>query len=72
MYRHFCFEVTDLTEFRRALLDRGVTVKDITLGMDGSRQAWLSDPDGNAIELMEYTAASMQLGGRGMPPAAKA
>ena len=64
-YRHFCLEVAGLEEFRRTLISRGVKVKDITMGMDGSRQAWLSDPDGNSIELMEYTAISMQLGGPG-------
>jgi hypothetical protein len=29
--------------------------------MDQSRQAWTADPDGNPIELMEYTARSAQL-----------
>jgi hypothetical protein len=31
------------------------------MGMDNSRQAWVTDPDGNAIELMEYGYSSMQL-----------
>jgi hypothetical protein len=31
------------------------------MGMDNSRQAWVADPDGNEIELMEYGAASLQL-----------
>jgi len=31
------------------------------MGMDGSRQAWINDPDSNAIELMEYTHDSLQL-----------
>jgi len=29
--------------------------------MDGSLQAWIKDPDGNDIELMEYTRDSLQL-----------
>lgn len=29
---------------------------------DGNRQAWIEDPDGNRIELMEMNSASMQLG----------
>jgi len=33
------------------------------MGMDNSRQAWVMDPDGNAIELMEYGPSSLQLGG---------
>jgi hypothetical protein len=28
--------------------------------MDGSRQCWIKDPDGNSIELMEYTSNSLQ------------
>jgi hypothetical protein len=31
--------------------------------MDNSRQAWIDDPDGNAIELMEYGPSSLQLTG---------
>lgn len=60
-YGHFCLEVTGLTEFRKTLLARGVEVGEIREGMDGSYQAWLADPDGNRIELMEYTHGSAQL-----------
>ena len=38
----------------------GVTVTDKKLGSDNSWQAWLSDPDGNRIELHQYTAQSLQ------------
>ncbi len=62
-YKHFCLEVTGLEEFCRILKDRGVEVSGISLGMDNSRQAWIADPDGNAIELMEYGPASLQLVG---------
>ena len=60
-YKHFCLEVTGLDELKPALEKRGVQVTAITLGMDHSRQAWIADPDGNAIELMEYTYQSLQL-----------
>jgi catechol 2,3-dioxygenase-like lactoylglutathione lyase family enzyme len=60
-YGHFCLEVTGLAEFRGVLLARGVAVGEIREGMDGSHQAWLADPDGNRIELMEYTQGSAQL-----------
>jgi hypothetical protein len=30
------------------------------MGVDNSRQAWIKDPDGNDIELMEYTDRSLQ------------
>lgn len=60
-YQHLCFEVTGLEELKKALEARGVSVSAITLGMDHSRQAWIADPDGNPIELMEYTFHSLQL-----------
>lgn len=60
-YKHFCLEVTGLDEYCKTLKSRGVDVTDISTGMDNSRQAWVNDPDGNAIELMEYGPASLQL-----------
>ena len=60
-YRHFCLEVTGLEEYCKTLEDRGVQVSEISLGMDHSLQAWIADPDGNAIELMEYGYSSLQL-----------
>ena len=62
-YKHFCLEVTGLDEFCRELRDKGVLVTDISMGMDNSRQAWISDPDGNQIELIEYGPSSLQLKG---------
>jgi catechol 2,3-dioxygenase-like lactoylglutathione lyase family enzyme len=61
MYRHLCFEVKDLAAYRAVLIRRGVAISQITIGMDNSKQAWIKDPDGNDIELMEYTPASFQL-----------
>lgn len=60
--RHFCFEVDGLEAVVRALEAKGVTVRPISIGMDHSKQAWIKDPDGNDIELMEYTPRSLQLG----------
>lgn len=62
-YKHFCLEVTGLKEFCEALKSRGVQVSPISLGIDNSWQAWIADPDGNEIELMEYGPSSMQLTG---------
>ncbi len=62
-YRHFCLEVTGLDEFCKTLKSKGVEVSEITMGMDNARQAWIEDPDGNRIELMEYGASSLQLTG---------
>ncbi len=60
-YNHFCLEVTGLADFKAALEAKGVKVGEIRSGMDGSLQAWTSDPDRNAIELMEYTTRSLQI-----------
>jgi catechol 2,3-dioxygenase-like lactoylglutathione lyase family enzyme len=60
-YKHFCLEVTGLAEVKAMLEARGVEVSPIKTGLDHSLQAWIHDPDGNAIELMEYTHASLQL-----------
>lgn len=62
-YRHFCLEVTGLDEFCQALKSKGVAVTEVSMGMDNSRQAWVADPDGNRIELMEYGPLSSQLTG---------
>lgn len=62
-YKHFCLEVTGLDKYCAKLKTRGVEVSEISLGMDHSRQAWVTDPDGNQIELMEYGPASLQLTG---------
>jgi len=62
-YKHFCLEVTGLDVYCENLRDKGVEVTAISVGMDNSRQAWVSDPDGNAIELMEYGPISLQLTG---------
>lgn len=60
-HQHFCFEVKGIEAYRAGLMAKGVAVTDVVVGMDGSKQAWIRDPDGNSIELMEYTPASMQL-----------
>jgi catechol 2,3-dioxygenase-like lactoylglutathione lyase family enzyme len=58
---HLCFEVTDLPAVKASLEARGATIGPISTGADGSLQAWLADPDGNPVELMEYTHRSLQL-----------
>ncbi len=58
---HFCLEVTGLKDLVASLEARGVKLSPIRTGMDQSFQSWTNDPDGNPIELMEYTHASWQL-----------
>lgn len=60
-YNHLCLEVVGLKEPREKLLGRGVKLGEISTGLDHSYQAWTNDPDGNRIELMEYTHRSWQL-----------
>lgn len=60
-YRHFCFEVEGIEVERERLVGKGLAVTPVKRGMDGSLQCWIKDPLGNDIELMEYTADSLQL-----------
>ncbi len=59
---HVCLTVEDLD----AVVDR-VTAAGIPLliekktAIDGNRQAWIEDPDGNRIEFMAINPASMQM-----------
>jgi catechol 2,3-dioxygenase-like lactoylglutathione lyase family enzyme len=59
-YRHLCIEVEDIEATVKALRAKGVEVTDVKLGGDGTWQAWLADPDGNRIELHDYTPESKQ------------
>jgi lactoylglutathione lyase len=59
-YGHFCLEAPDLVQLKAQWLTKGLKSSDIMLGMDGSLQMWIGDPDGNAIEVMQYTPDSLQ------------
>jgi catechol 2,3-dioxygenase-like lactoylglutathione lyase family enzyme len=59
-YQHVCLEVDDVEATVADLRARGVEVTDAVLGSDHSWQAWLTDPDGNRIELHGYTSESKQ------------
>ncbi len=62
-YNHFCLQVEGLDAYVAQLESRGVTVTRRKIGTDRSRQAWIKDPDGNLIELQEYTPQSRQFTG---------
>jgi glyoxylase I family protein len=62
-YKHFCLEVDDIQSTASELRKRGVEVSEVKMGSDNSWQAWLSDPDGNRIELHQYTPESKQNAG---------
>lgn len=59
-FRHFCLEVDDLASMINLFQAHNIEVSKLKMGKDNSLQAWLSDPDGNRIELHEYTATSKQ------------
>lgn len=59
-FQHICLEVADLELTVAALRRRGVEVHGISRGRDRSLKAWISDPDGNEIELHQYTRESSQ------------
>jgi lactoylglutathione lyase/glyoxylase I family protein len=59
-YQHCCMEVADINVAVAALREKGIEVTEPTFGMDQSWQAWLADPDGNRIELHQYTPKSWQ------------
>ncbi|MGC9521329.1 MAG: VOC family protein [Anaerolineae bacterium] len=59
-FRHICLEVDDIETTAKALRERGVEVSPTKLGRDQSYQAWITDPDGNRIELHQYTPESWQ------------
>jgi catechol 2,3-dioxygenase-like lactoylglutathione lyase family enzyme len=59
-YRHLCLEVDDMEYTIAELGRRGVEVTGVKLGNDRSHQAWITDPDGNRIELHCYTPESKQ------------
>jgi glyoxylase I family protein len=59
-YRHICLEVKDIKATAEHFRSLGVEVSEVKMGSDNSWQAWLTDPDGNRIELHEYTSESKQ------------
>ena len=70
---HFCLTVDKLEAVLETVAAKGgqhfawvggvlapVDERRIVDGLDGNRQAWLQDPDGNRIELMEMAADCLQ------------
>ena len=59
-FRHICVEVDSMERAVAELRARGADVSDPKTGSDGNPQAWLSDPDGNRIELHELRPDGLQ------------
>jgi len=60
-YKHICLEVDDIDATIAELAERGIEATDKKLGTDNSWQAWLTDPDGNRLELHAFTPESKQV-----------
>jgi lactoylglutathione lyase len=60
-FMHICLVSNDLHADVAALESRGVVIdRQPSVGLDENWQAWLSDPDGNPIELMQLNETSPQ------------
>jgi lactoylglutathione lyase len=58
---HFCVEVDDIDAAIEELAAARVPLaREKQLGADGNFQAWIEDPDGNRIELMQMAVDGMQ------------
>ncbi len=58
---HICLEVASLDGVLDELAKAGVPIaREKQLGADGNLQAWIEDPDGNRIELMQMAKGNMQ------------
>jgi lactoylglutathione lyase len=60
-YNHFCLLVDDVHATLRQLAERGLAITEAPRqGVDHNWQYWLTDPDGNRIELMQIMGDSPQ------------
>lgn len=58
---HICFSVEDIEATASRFAAAGVSLTSpIKTGLDGNRGAWIEDPDGNRIELMEMAPNCLQ------------
>ena len=59
---HVCLEVDDMDAAIKEITDSGVKLtQQKKTGADHNDQAWIEDPDGNRIELMQLSPKAMQL-----------
>lgn len=66
-YNHMSLEVDDIHSAHGELSQKGISIRtDITMGPDHTYQFWIDDPDGNQIEIFQYTEQSLQIVGNNM------
>lgn len=62
---HIALTVDDIHDAAKQFEEKGIIMKnEPLLGPDHTWQLWIADPDGNELEIMEYTAESLQLAGK--------
>ncbi|MEJ7900718.1 MAG: VOC family protein [Thermomicrobiales bacterium] len=60
-FRHICLMTDDIAADVERLRAADVTIdREVTIGRDSNKQAWIADPDGNPIELMQISTISPQ------------
>lgn len=60
-YMHLCLEVDDCAAAVQELEQKGVAISSyVKRGSDGNYQAWINDPDGRSIEIMQLVESSEQ------------
>ena len=60
-FMHLCLLVDDLHATVAQLRESGIAIeREPKVGLDHNWQAWIRDPDGNAIELMQLNEESAQ------------
>lgn len=60
-YRHLCLVTDDIAGMVEHLRASGVTIDvEPKVGLDHNTQAWIKDPEGNQIELMQLAPESPQ------------
>ena len=61
-FMHICLAVDDIEAFVEDIRRKGITIDvEPKMGLDFNVQAWIADPDGNKIELMQYSPESPQI-----------
>ncbi|EJK80623.1 VOC family protein [Rhizobium sp. AP16] len=61
-FNHLCLEVDDIDGAIAELMAKGVALtSEKQLGVDHNYQAWIADPEGNRIELMQLGEKALQL-----------
>lgn len=61
-FMHICLAVDDLEATVEDIRGKGIVIDvEPKMGLDFNMQAWITDPDGNKIELMQYSPESPQV-----------